>query len=252
MTSKPDRSSPYLPYVSFGQIGFFGIGAYVAATCQLQLRLDWYAAAAIGGLAAVIVAIPLGLIMFRLQGIFFALGMFGLASIAGLLATSSSFVGGSQGESIPIVGTPQETALVMLGLACCAVMLTGWLLHSRLGLQLMAIRDDEMATAASGVHTRFIKQVAFCLSAGLAALAGGLYIWNIGFIDPGSAFSSTFELQTILMVLKRGCETGGGRHHHRACITGHCPDSQPCACARLWGHYCSGQSRRGFPESGGD
>jgi branched-chain amino acid transport system permease protein len=197
-------------YVSFGQIGFFGIGAYVAATCQLQLHMDWYTAAGTGGLAAVIVAVPLGLIMFRLQGIFFALGMFGLASIGGLLATSIAFVGGSQGESVPIVGTPQETALVILGLACFAVALTGWLLHSPLGLRLMAIRDDEMAAAASGIHTRLVKVIAFCLSAGLAALAGGLYIWNIGFIDPGSAFSSTFELQTILMVLIGGIGTQWG------------------------------------------
>jgi branched-chain amino acid transport system permease protein len=197
-------------YVSFGQIGFFGIGAYVAATCQLQLHMDWYAAAGMGGLAAVIVAIPLGMIMLRLQGIFFALGMFGLSSIGALLATSSSFVGGSQGESVPVVGIPQETALVMLGLACAAAVLTGWLLHSRLGLQLMAIRDDEMAAAASGVDTRSAKVIAFCLSAGLAALAGGLYIWNIGFIDPGSAFSSTFELQTILMVLIGGIGTQWG------------------------------------------
>jgi branched-chain amino acid transport system permease protein len=197
-------------YVSFGQIGFFGIGAYVAATCQIQLQMDWYMAAGIGGLVAVILAVPLGLIMFRLQGIFFALGMFGLTSIAGLLATSSAFVGGSQGESVPIVGTTQETALVMLGLACCAVVLTGWILRSRLGLQLMAIRDDEMGAVASGVNTRLIKVIAFCLSAGLAALAGGLYIWNIGFIDSGSAFNSTFELQTILMVLIGGIGTQWG------------------------------------------
>ena len=197
-------------YVSFGQIGFFGIGAYVAATCQLQLHMDWYTAAGAGGLVAVVLAIPLGLIMFRLQGIFFALGMFGLTSIAGLLATSSSFVGGSQGESVPIVGTPQETALIMLGLACFAIILTAWILNSRLGLRLIAIHDDEMAAAASGVDTRLAKVIAFCLSAGLAALAGGLYVWNIGFIDPGSAFSGTFELQTILMVLIGGIGTQWG------------------------------------------
>src|SRR5882724_1830963 len=139
-------------YISFGQIGFFGIGAYVAAICQIQLHMDWYAAAIGGGLVAVLLAIPLGLIMLRLQGIFFALGMFGLTSIGGLLATSSSFVGGSQGEAIPIVGTPQETALCMLVLACGAIILTAWLLHSRAGLRLMAIRDDEMAAAASGVN----------------------------------------------------------------------------------------------------
>lgn len=197
-------------YVSFGQIGFFGIGAYAATTCQLQFNMDWYTAAAMGGLAAIVLAIPLGLAMFRLQGIFFALGMFGLTSIAELIATSSTIVGGSQGESVPNVGTPQASSLVMLGLACCAILLTAWILRSRLGLRLMAIRDDEMAAAASGINTRLAKMCAFCISAGLAALAGGLYIWNIGFIDPVSAFGNTFELQTILMVLIGGIGTQWG------------------------------------------
>ncbi len=194
-------------YISFGQIGFFGIGAYVAAICQNQLNADWYLAALAAGLVAFVIAIPLGFIMLRLQGIFFALGMLGLARIGQLIASSNSFLGASQGEPIPSVGTPQETSLVMLFIAVAVVLLTWWLLHSRLGLCLMAIRDDEMATKASAINTTFYKTMAFCLSAFLASLAGSLYAWNIGFIDPGSAFNSTFELQTILMVLIGGIGT---------------------------------------------
>jgi branched-chain amino acid transport system permease protein len=194
-------------YISFGQIGFFGIGAYVAAICQNQLNADWYLAAIAAGLVAFVIAIPLGFIMLRLQGIFFALGMLGLTRIGQLIASSNSFLGGSQGEPIPAVGTPQETSLVMLLVTVAVVLLTWWLLHSRLGLCLMAIRDDEMATKASGINTTFYKTMAFCLSAFLAALAGSLYAWNIGFIDPGSAFNSTFELQSILMVLIGGIGT---------------------------------------------
>jgi branched-chain amino acid transport system permease protein len=194
-------------YVSFGQIGFFGIGAYVAAICQVQFNTDWYLATLVAGLFALAIAIPLGIIMLRLQGIYFALGMLGLARIGQLIASSSSLVGASQGESVPVVGTAQATSLVMLCVAAVVVLLTWWLLRSRLGLCLMAIRDDEMATRASGINTTFYKVTAFCMSSFLAGLAGGLYTWNIGFIDPGSAFNSTFELQTILMVLIGGIGT---------------------------------------------
>lgn len=194
-------------YVSFGQIGFFGIGAYTTAICQNQFGIDWHLAALAGGLVALIVAIPLGIIMLRLQGIYFALGMLGLTRIGQLIATASPLVGGSQGENVPIVGTPQETSLVMLLVVGTVIMLTWWLLRSRLGLCFVAIRDDEMAARASGINTTLSKVTAFCLSSTLAALAGGLYTWNIGFIDPGSAFNSTFELQTILMVLIGGIST---------------------------------------------
>ncbi|MBX5449075.1 branched-chain amino acid ABC transporter ATP-binding protein/permease [Thermogemmatispora sp.] len=194
-------------YVSFGQVGFFGIGAYVAATCQILWQWDWYLAALGAVLAAIVLALPLGTVMLRLQGIFFALGMFGLSRIGALIATSTSLVGGSMGEPVPMVGTTQETALVMLGCAVGAVVLTAWLLRSPLGLRLLALRDDEKAAEASGINTNASKVIAFCLSAALAALAGSLYVWNVGFIDPGSAFNNTYELQTILMVLFGGIGT---------------------------------------------
>ncbi|RAQ97713.1 branched-chain amino acid ABC transporter ATP-binding protein/permease [Thermogemmatispora tikiterensis] len=194
-------------YVSFGQVGFFGIGAYVAATCQIAWQWDWYLAALGAVLAAVLLALPLGTVMLRLQGIFFALGMFGLSHIGALIATSTPLVGGSMGEPVPIVGSTQETALVMLACAVGSVLLTAWLLRSPLGLRLLALRDDEKAAEASGINTNASKVVAFCLSAGLAALAGALYVWNVGFIDPGSAFNNTYELQTILMVLFGGIGT---------------------------------------------
>src|SRR5919202_1320630 len=98
----------------------------------------------------------------------------------------------------------------MLSVACPTVVLAWWILHSRLGLQLMAVRDDELAAAASGVNTNAAKMIAFCLSAGLAAVAGGLFIWNIGFINPGSAFNGSYELQTVLMVLIGGIGTQWG------------------------------------------
>jgi branched-chain amino acid transport system permease protein len=197
-------------YVSFGQIGFFGIGAYVATMCQIQLQADWYVAAILAGLAAAVLAIPLGTVMLRLQGIFFALGMFGLTRIGALIAESSPALGGDQGESVPLVGTPQQSSLVMLAVACATVVLAWWILHSRLGLQLMAVRDDELAAAASGVNTNAAKLIAFCLSAGPAAVAGGLFIWNIGFINPGSTFNGSYELQTVLMVLIGGIGTQWG------------------------------------------
>src|SRR5262249_19082945 len=73
--------SGFTGYVSFGQVAFFGLGAYVAAISLLNFDLPWYAAAAIAALGAGVLAVPLGMIMLRLNGIFFALGMFGLARI---------------------------------------------------------------------------------------------------------------------------------------------------------------------------
>jgi len=191
-------------YVSFGQVAFFGLGAYLGAGLIVKLHLPWYVAAVLAGLGAILVAAPLGGIMLRLQGIFFALGMFGLARIGQLAATSIPGTGGAMGQTVPTTGNAQVTALAIIGLACAAVVLTHAIMNSKLGLQLMAIRDDETAAKGSGIHAEAVKVVAFCMSGCLAALAGALYVWNIGYVDPTSAFNGTFELQTILMVLVGG------------------------------------------------
>jgi branched-chain amino acid transport system permease protein len=189
-------------YLSFGQIAFFGLGAYVAVGLMLFLRLPWYEAAIVAPLAAVCVAIPLGAVMLRLAGVFFTLGMFGLGRLGEIVASSVS--GGAMGTSVPSVATPRESATVMIVLALGAIVLTHLLINSKFGLQCMAIRDDQPAARAAGVPVGRIKVLAFALSAALAALGGVMYVWNVGYLDPPSAFSSTTELQVVLMVLVGG------------------------------------------------
>ncbi|HEX3550634.1 MAG TPA: branched-chain amino acid ABC transporter ATP-binding protein/permease [Candidatus Elarobacter sp.] len=192
-------------YLSFGQISFFGLGAYVAVGTMTVLHLPWYAALALAPVAAACVAFPLGAIMLRLQGVFFTLGMFGLLRIGEIV--SSSIGNGAMGSSVSDVATPQQSAPIMLALAAGAFVLTRVVLNSRLGLRWMAIRDDEPAALAAGVPARPLKVQAFCLSAALAAICGVMYVWNVGYIDPSSAFSGTTELQVVLMVLVGGIGT---------------------------------------------
>jgi len=189
-------------YLSFGQIAFFGLGAYVAVGVMVVFRLPWYAAAVVAPLAAVAVAIPLGAVMLRLAGVFFTLGMFGLGRIGEIVASSVS--GGAMGTSIPSVATPRESAPVMILFALGAIVFTHLLINSKLGLQCMAIRDDQPAARAAGVPVGRIKVTAFALSAALAALCGVMYVWNVGYLDPTSAFSATNKLQVVLMVLVGG------------------------------------------------
>jgi len=88
-------------YVSFGQVSFFGLGAYAAAIGVLHLALPWLIAALAATAAATALAIPLGLIMLRLNGIFFALGMFGLARILQIAANALNITGGPMGTTVP-------------------------------------------------------------------------------------------------------------------------------------------------------
>jgi ABC-type branched-subunit amino acid transport system ATPase component/ABC-type branched-subunit amino acid transport system permease subunit len=202
--------SGFSGYVSFGQVAFFGLGAYVAAVSILNFDLPWYAAAPIAALGAGLLALPLGMIMLRLNGIFFALGMFGLARILQLFANSLDVTGGPMGTTVPVADSPQLTALVAVLAVAAGLALTYALSRSQLGLTLMATRDDAVAAEAAGVNTWKAKVAAFCISGCVAAVAGSLYVWNVGYLDPNSAFAGTIELQTVLMVLAGGIGTVWG------------------------------------------
>lgn len=202
--------SGFTGYVSFGQVTFFGLGAYVAAVSILNFEMPWYAAAAIAALGAGVLALPFGMIMLRLNGIFFALGMFGLARILQLIANSLDVTGGPMGTTVPVAESPQLTAMVAVAAVAAGVLLSYFLSRSRLGLTLMATRDDAVAAEAAGVNTWKSKVAAFCISGSVAAVAGSLYVWNVGYLDPNSAFAGTIELQTVLMVLAGGIGTVWG------------------------------------------
>ena len=202
--------SGFTGYVSFGQVAFFGLGAYVAAVAILNFDVPWYAAAAMAALGAGVLALPLGMIMLRLNGIFFALGMFGLARILQLIANSLDVTGGPMGTTVPVADSPQLTAMVAVLAVAAGVLLSLFLSRSRLGLTLMATRDDAVAAEAAGVNTWKSKVAAFCISGCVAAVAGSLYVWNVGYLDPNSAFAGTIELQTVLMVLAGGIGTVWG------------------------------------------
>lgn len=71
--------SGFTGYLSFGQVSFFGLGAYATALMVMRAHVPWYFAAPLSGLVGAAVALVLGPIMLRLRGILFALGMLGLA-----------------------------------------------------------------------------------------------------------------------------------------------------------------------------
>ncbi len=197
-------------YVSFGQVAFFGLGAYAGALAMLTWALPWPLAIVLAASLAALLAWPLGRIMLRLSGIFFALGMFGLARVAQIIVNALAITGGPMGTSIPTAEGPAATAMAMVALATGAVALTMAISRARFGLRLAALRDDAIAAAAAGVDTSRVKVMAFCASAGLAAAAGALYARNVGYIDPASGFAGTIELQTVLMVLAGGIGTVWG------------------------------------------
>jgi branched-chain amino acid transport system permease protein len=194
-------------YLSFGQVSFFGIGAYATSVLVLRAGIPWYLAALIASFFGGAAAILLGTVMLRLRGIMFALGMLGLARILVVVASDWNFIGAAGGLTLPAQLTPVAVYLAMWVAVIGAFALNYFVLHSGWGLSVIGVRDEETAAAAIGVPTARIKTAAFFMSALAPAAVGGLVAWNRSFIDPPSAFDPSLDLQVIVFALFGGIGT---------------------------------------------
>ena len=164
----------YAGQVNLGHAAFFGVGTLVA-------RHLWFSgtpicvAMLVAGLVAVIFALIIGMPTFRLRGAYFAIGTLGVAETVRITV----------GNVLPIVTALPSNFIVnydlnlryyaALVLAVLTVLVTYWLVNSRTGLGIVAVREDEDAGEASGVSALKHKLIALAVSSFFAGVAGGLF-----------------------------------------------------------------------------
>lgn len=201
----------YTGYVSFGHAAFFGLGAYTAALLILKLGTHWLLASVAGGVVAALVAVPLGFILLRLRGPYFAIAMLGLSAAFEVVANSwVSLTRGGAGLNLPPALNLVQVYFAM-GIAMAAVIgLSYRIVTSRYGLRLFAIRDDEQAAEVLGINTTLHKVSAFVVSAFFPGLVGGFYAWNLAYIDPNSVFRPILSIGMVIMTMFGGIGTVAG------------------------------------------
>ena len=194
-------------YASFGNVAFFGLGAY--ATGALISNLHWpfalalFAAPPASALFALIVGLPL----LRLRGHYFAVATLGVGVAVGEVVNNLQPIGASTGLFLPIVRSDLLFFYLMLGAALLAVLVSWIILRTRFGYGLLAIRENEEAAAVIGVNTTFYKVGALVIAAGLTGLAGGIFAqWN-SFINPENVFPISYNVEMILMAVIGGAGT---------------------------------------------
>jgi branched-chain amino acid transport system permease protein len=198
----------YAGYTHFGQVSFFGVGAYVGSLLILNYGMHWVLAALVAGVSGALLAVPLGGAMLRLKGPFFAIGMFGLTRVWESFALGfDSITQGGTGLYLTPVSDLRPVYYVLAGLVVVMIVATWRIDNSRLGLELLAIREDETAAEALGIRTTRLKVGTFVASAMAPAMVGSLYATYLGYIDPQTAFAPALELTTIAIVLLGGMGT---------------------------------------------
>jgi branched-chain amino acid transport system permease protein len=197
-------------YGSFGNVAFFGLGAYTcaAAVDVHRLHLPMAIGIVLSPVVPAVFAVLIGMPLLRLRGHYFAIATLGTAVAVGEVVKNIEFLGGATGLFPPILRRADLLFLyLMVGAAVLAVGLTRLILRSRFGYGLIAIRENEEAAGVIGVDTTAYKVAAFATAAALTGLAGGVFaLWN-SFIDQSLGFSLDFNIQMILMAVLGGAGT---------------------------------------------
>ncbi len=202
---------------SFGHAAFFGTAAYATAILQLRYGVNPYACFALGVAAAALVGLVIGFLSFRsgLRGSYFALVTLAFAEVFRVLANASEFTGGAAGLLIRLDVRPSNFQFasrgtfywVALALVVAALLATRALARSRLGAQLVAVRENEAAAQALGVDALRVKLAAITLSAGLTGAAGALYAQYFLYVDANIAYGTWISVEALLAPIIGGAGT---------------------------------------------
>ena len=202
----------YAGMVSLGQQMFIGMGGYTLAVSSMYYNTPIFLGVIFGGLISVILALIISLPVFRMKGVYFAIGTWVIAESLGLCFSNWKYVKYGMGLFIqPAYKLSMSTIyygalLVSIG----SIALVYLLLRSNLGLALMAIRDDDVASEGMGVDIFRCKLTCFLISAFISGVAAGILYLNTIFIQPFEAFGIGWTVNLLFIVIIGGIGTVEG------------------------------------------
>ncbi|MGE5405957.1 MAG: branched-chain amino acid ABC transporter permease [Candidatus Saccharibacteria bacterium] len=190
----------YTGQLSMGHAGFMSIGAYTSAILALQYGLPFWVCFAAAGLMAGLFGIALGIPILRLDGDYLAMVTIGFAEIVRVVLLNLDIAGGG----LSLSGIPNDSNFVVVWTVVLLVIAANAVLKkTRHGKAMIAIREDEIAAAASGINTTYYKVLAFALGACLAGFGGSLYAHYMTAMNP-EVFSFTKSVEILSMVVLGG------------------------------------------------
>jgi branched-chain amino acid transport system permease protein len=178
--------------LALSSAGFMAIGAYAAAILNLKLQAPFPVALAVAAVLPALVAVPLGLPVLRIRGVFLAIATVAFGEVVRLGLVNWDYVEGAQG----LVAIPQKASVGLIYATVALALLVLWRLRgSKWGFALEAIREDEAAARTMGIHTTVYKLAMLVLGAALAGLAGALEAHFSFMVAPnGFAFGRVVDM----------------------------------------------------------
>jgi branched-chain amino acid transport system permease protein len=199
-------------YISVGHAVFFGSGAYAMGIASQGWNITGtsvFELLPFVGLVGAVIAVPFGLIALRVQRHTFIVITIAVFFIFQLTAYNLAVTHGTSGMNAPFltwspVDFNDNFYYIALAFAVGTIAISVLIRHSRFGLQLRAIRDDEDRARGLGVKAMRVKLTAFVISGTIAAMIGAVWFLYIAQVQPNTGFDPLFDLLVVLMAFFGG------------------------------------------------
>jgi len=206
----------YSGLTSLCQPAFLGLAGYTM-TIGTWVGVPWWVGLIGGGVVAALFAILISIPVFRLSGIYFAIGTLVVPEALRIVFYLWKPVGGAMhgaGAGYMIKGTADvsmgQIYLLALLMGIGSIFLMRFLLRSNLGLGLAAIRDNERAAGSCGVNVFKLKLVTFIIAAVITGWAGAVFYLYQGYIEPSATFNVKWTMTLLLATVIGGMRTEEG------------------------------------------
>jgi branched-chain amino acid transport system permease protein len=191
--------------LNLGVAAFVAIGAYSGGYLSQSYHLHpvaaAFAAVFVAGIIGWMVAFPI----LRTRGIYLALATFALNQVVQGVILNLNVVGGASGYPVPAhVGFG-----VVAAFAVAVLVLVVLVFHTRFGISVTAVNDDERVADLMGLSVRGLQSAAFTAGAALAGLAGALYAHHFNYVEAQN-YGVLFSIYVVLYVLLGGTQTVWG------------------------------------------
>jgi branched-chain amino acid transport system permease protein len=204
----------YAGMFSFGQVAFFGIGAYTSSFLLITYHINPWLGLVVGGLIAALVAAVIGYPCSNLRGHYFAIATIAFGEIVRTHFNNWKLVGAAEGMTLPMLKESFENfmfhssklpyyyimlAFLIISLVVCYIVAT-----SKMGYYFRAIKESHDVAKVLGVNVVWYRLIAIMISAFLTAMAGTFYAQYVLYLDPESVLILPISIQIVLISMLGG------------------------------------------------
>ncbi len=203
----------YTGYPAFGNVVFFGLGAYSTGICMVRFHTDFLTSILVGIGICLLFTLIFGIPLLRLKGHYFAIATLGLnEATRAIVDNLTGLTGGGMGLSLPLPAGDIDVNtrffyFMLYGTMVLSIIVTYLLSKSRFGYACRSIRSDEDGAEGMGINTTKYKTMAWMISAVFTGIAGSVYAYWMSYIEPGAVFDMTIAIKSFVMFLLGGAGT---------------------------------------------